>query len=71
MSVPGEGYLRSAGSDTEMVTIWDSDQIIRQVMTLCSEVLLEGLSRRDETLAAMSKLIPGETVQRIRGAVEE
>lgn len=55
---------------TEIATIWESDEFIKRVMSLCSEVLIEGIYGKNGVLEELSALLPSETRERIRGVLE-
>lgn len=46
-------------------TLWNNDQLIEQTLLICSEVLAEGLSKREDQLNALSKLIPEKATKKI------
>jgi AcrR family transcriptional regulator len=56
---------------TEITTIWQSDDFIKRVMSMCSEVLIEGISKQDDALEELSLLLPAETRDRIRGVIKD
>jgi hypothetical protein len=56
---------------TEISTIWQSDEFIKRVMSMCSEVLIEGISVQDDALQELSLLLPAETRDRIRGVIKD
>lgn len=50
---------------TGIATVWDDETVIEQVMSLCTEVLCEGFSKRGDRLDAISERISAETTERI------
>jgi AcrR family transcriptional regulator len=56
---------------TEISTIWQGDEFIKRVMSMCSEILIEGISVQDDALQELSLLLPAETRDRIRGVIKD
>lgn len=56
---------------TEISTIWQSDEFIKRVMSMCSKMLIEGISGQDDALEELSLLLPTETRDRIRGVIKD
>ena len=52
---------------TEIATVWDNDELIQRMMSMCSEVLIDGIADKGDSVAEISKLFPEETRRRIRG----
>ena len=50
---------------TRIATVWYNDEVIKQVITLCSEVLCEGFARKGSRLDEISAMIPANTRKRI------
>ncbi len=50
---------------TGLSTLWNNDELIKQVMTLCSEVLSDGFARQGARLDEISAMIPSHILQRI------
>jgi len=47
--------------------IWKDEEVIKKMLSLCSEILFTGLSDRGNELDEMTKIIPSEARKRLRG----
>lgn len=56
---------------TEISSIWQSDEFIKKVMSMCSEVLIKGISGQEDALEELSLFLPAETQDRIRGVIKD
>ena len=56
---------------TGLATVWSNDEVIKQVLCLCSDILVEGFKNRKNQLKALSELIPPETLKVIRTVRKE
>jgi AcrR family transcriptional regulator len=50
---------------TGIANFWENDDVIKQVVALCSEVLCEGFARQSKRLDEISALIPSQMQTRI------
>jgi AcrR family transcriptional regulator len=50
---------------TGIATVWENDELVTRVMSLCSEVLSEGFARKGARLDEISAMIPSPISQRI------
>ncbi len=51
-----------------LAPVWKNDDVIRQMLALCSDVLREGMAKRGDELDEMSGKISAEARKRISGA---
>ena len=50
-----------------LTPVWNKQQVVEQMVALCSEILLEGITRNSQRLNQTLDLIPAKTRQRISG----
>lgn len=60
-------YGIAVSVNTGLTPVWEKEEVIRQMISLCSKVLFEGLLKRKDQLGDVLKLIPLDVRERVSG----
>ena len=62
-------YGIAVSVNTGLTPVWENEEVIRQMVTLCSEVLMEGLIQKKDRLFNTLDLVPTDIRERISGVL--
>jgi AcrR family transcriptional regulator len=60
-------YGIAVSVNTGLTPVWENEEVIRQMVALCSEVLMEGLVQKKERLFNTLDLVPKDIRERVSG----